>query len=154
MTDHAKQNAAFYAKDIAQMLEALDNDWEMLETLTFEAASDNLTEAEQEELEALRKACQGYESREDAERALYEMPLSIEVRSGWYAPGAEAEAEAEEFQILLSTGGPALRIRGELDKGSPSRAWLEYQDWGTPWTQFFDVEQSTLLRFASFFYFR
>lgn len=150
MTDHAKQNAAFYAKDIANALEAYDNDWEMLETLKFEA--DNLTEAELEELEELSKACQGYESREDAERAIFEMPLSVEVRSGWHAPGAEAEPE--EFQILLSTGGPALRIRGELDRGSPSRAWLEYQDWGTPWTQFFEVEQSTLLRFASFFYFR
>lgn len=152
MTDHAKQNAAFYAKDIAQMLEAYDNNYETLAELEYQARHDDLTDAEAEELQMLTKACNSFESQEDAERAILEMPLSVEVRSGWHAPGAEAEPE--EFQILLSTGGPALRIRGELDNGSPSRAWLEYQDWGTPWTQFFDVEQSTLLRFASFFYFR
>jgi hypothetical protein len=54
----------------------------------------------------------------------------------------------------LSTGGPALRIRGELDEHKqPDRAWLEYQDWGTPWTQYFDVEQDTLLQFCQVFYF-
>ena len=35
--------------------------------------------------------------------------------------------------------------------GEPSRAWLEYQDWGTPWTRFYDADQSTLLAYASHF---
>ncbi len=35
----------------------------------------------------------------------------------------------------------------------PCRAWLEYQDWGTPWTQFFDAEQDTLLTYCRQFYF-
>jgi len=33
------------------------------------------------------------------------------------------------------------------------RAWIEYQDWGTGWTQFFDIEQDTLIEFANVFYF-
>jgi len=42
-----------------------------------------------------------------------------------------------EFFILLCTGGPAVRIMGEIDDGlQPSRAWIEYQDWGTPWTEY------------------
>ena len=46
-----------------------------------------------------------------------------------------------------------MRIRGELSDGQPDRAWLEYQDWGTLWTRFFDVEQDTLLAYAQCFYF-
>ena len=64
-----------------------------------------------------------------------------------------AGAKPFEFCILLSTGGPASRIRGELDNGEPCRAWLEVQDWGTPWTQYFDIEQDTLLAYARCFYF-
>jgi hypothetical protein len=36
--------------------------------------------------------------------------------------------------ILLCTGGPAVRIRGELDRYSePEKPRIEYQDWFTPW---------------------
>jgi hypothetical protein len=58
--------------------------------------------------------------------------------------------------ILLSTGGPALRIRGELDEyKQPYRAWLEYQDWFTPWTEYHgdNVDTDALLAFAAYFYF-
>lgn len=61
--------------------------------------------------------------------------------------------EPEEFRILLSTGGPALQIRGELNHGEPSRCWLEHQDWGTPWTRFFDADRETLMWFAGLFWF-
>jgi hypothetical protein len=90
---------------------------------------------------------------EDAAREeIQESPLSVQVRSGWHNPGEESDAA--EFEILLTTGGPALRIRGDLDEHKqPDRAWLEYQDWGTPWTQYFDVEQETLLEYCRCFYF-
>ena len=76
-----------------------------------------------------------YHDKDAAREAIQEDPLSVEVRSGWVSIGGNMEPE--EFQILLCTGGPAVRIMGELDEhGEPSRAWLEYQDWGTPWTHY------------------
>jgi len=94
-----------------------------------------------------------FEFDEDTAREeIQESPLSVQVRSDWHNPGEESEAA--EFEILLTTGGPALRIRGELDEHKqPDRAYLEYQDWGTPWTQYFDVEQETLLEYCWCFYF-
>ena len=89
------------------------------------------------------------------EEAMREFPLSVEVRSNWYDPCC-GPAAPEEFCILLSTGGPALRIRGDLSEyAEPSRCWLEYQDWGTPWAQYFSrsEDRCTALRwFASLFY--
>jgi hypothetical protein len=74
--------------------------------------------------------------------------------------------EWEEFNILLSTGGPAVRIMGELRYGEPYRAWLEVQDWFTPWTQYYGTNnpddphswanqpsQDVLLTYARQFYF-
>ena len=151
--DHAQQNARAYAESISNALEAFDLDWQMLEELEYEAAHGELSASELEELEELRSKMHGYESKDDAERDILEMPLSVEVRSGWYAPGSQPE-DPEKFCILLSTGGPALRIIGDLDRGEPMKARLQYQDWGISWTEFFDVEQDTLLSFARFFYFR
>lgn len=89
---------------------------------------------------------------ETAEQAIHEDALSVEVRSGWVSPGDKMSAE--QFCILLCTGGPAVRIIGELNEhGEPRRAWLECQDWFTPWTQVFNVSQDTLLAYASCFYF-
>jgi hypothetical protein len=37
----------------------------------------------------------------------------------------------------LAGGGPAVQIMGEFDhKGGVKRCSLQYQDWGTPWTDF------------------
>jgi len=84
--------------------------------------------------------------------------LSVEVRGGWHTPGqltAEEACRPEEFCILLSTGGPALRIMGELDEHcQPTRAYLQYQDWGTPWTDYYETGiGEVLLKWASVFYF-
>lgn len=92
---------------------------------------------EAEELKALEEEAGECTSREDAEQRIHEDALSIEVRSGWTVPGGEMEAE--EFNILLTTGGPAVRIIGELRDGEPYRAWLEVQDWGTPWTEYYET---------------
>lgn len=88
--------------------------------------------------------------------AMREAPLSVEIRDGWREPGDGASLEPTEFRILLSTGGPALRIMGELNHGEPSRCWLEHQDWGTPWARYFSrsaERASALLWFASLFYY-
>ena len=97
---------------------------------------------------------------EDAQEAIQKAPLSVEVRSDWYSPGSEPEAV--EYQILLTWGGPALRITGQLgDHGQANTAGLEYQDWGTPWTRYhpahgdalFDSHNADILTFAQQFYF-
>lgn len=45
--------------------------------------------------------------------------------------------------VLLSTGGPALRIIGGLDEyGQPNEPRLQWQDWGTPWTDHHISEES------------
>jgi hypothetical protein len=103
-----------------------------------------------EELAELEEAAGDANSEDEAREILDSDPLSVEVRSDWVTPGEEMTAG--EFRILLCTGGPAVQIRGELDhRGEPSRAWLEYQDWGTPWTQYHDTDQATLLAYASHF---
>ena len=63
---------------------------------------------------------------DDARMSILEDALSVEVRSGWVSLGADrVPMEPEEFCILLTTGGPAVRIRGELDEHKePSRACI------------------------------
>ena len=83
---------------------------------------------------------------------IVEYPLSVEYRSGWSAH--PDDLEPEEFEILLSTGGPATRLYGSLNRfGTPEHIECQFQDWFKPWeTQYTtDAEDSSLLHFASFF---
>ena len=98
------------------------------------------------------------DDEEDAEAAsneICEAPLSVRVRSEWYSPGEEPTPG--EYEILLSTGGPALRIRGGLSGyGEPENAYLEWQDWGEPWTELVPGDadgEDALEAFARCFYF-
>jgi hypothetical protein len=97
-----------------------------------------------------------YHDEEKAREYIHQDALSLEVRDGeWHAPG-EDQYSPTQFNILLTTGGPALRIMGELDfTQEPRRAWLEYQDWGTPWTEYHgdNASQEALLTYARCFYF-
>jgi hypothetical protein len=95
---------------------------------------------------------------EKLEREIDEYPLSVLVRSGWYVPGTDdGECSAAEYEILLSTGGPALRIVGDLDNyGQPEgEPRLEWQDWGTPWTEHRTTreERDALAAFAGHFWY-
>jgi len=102
----------------------------------------------------------------DARNAIEESALSVEVRTNWYDPySKDADTKPGEYRILLTWGGPALQLVGELtEHGEPETAKLQHQDWGTGWTDSFpyitdreSVEwgayQETLLTFARFFYF-
>ena len=81
-----------------------------------------------------------------------EIPLSLLVRSDWHVPGGESTYS--QFELLLSTGGPAIRILGELDSyGEPYRPALQYQDWGTPWQRHPESNVDALLWFAGQFYY-
>jgi hypothetical protein len=94
------------------------------------------------------------EAREEAEQTIQEDPLSVQVRSGWHNPGEKAENE--EFEILLCTGGPAVRIIGELDEhNEPERAKIEFQDWFTSWMDYplDSEEEEDVLTYCRSFYF-
>jgi len=97
------------------------------------------------ELAELESAAGECTSREDAEQRIQDDALSVEVRSEWHSPGDANGIGNGEFQILLSTGGPASRIMGELRDGEPHRAWLEVQDWGTSWTHYHEEGLSDVL---------
>lgn len=101
------------------------------------------------ELEDLQAEAGEYTDADEVSTALHEYPLSVEIRSGWESVGEPLEPT--EYAILLSTGGPAARIRGELDEhGAPASAWMEAQDWGTPWTEVRTRYDDALLEFAQF----
>ena len=113
-----------------------------------------MSEEGAQELAELEEQAGDCESREDAERRILEDALTVEVRSAWRTP--QDEPVDTEFRILLCTGGPAVQIRGELNSyGQPCRAWLEYQDWGTPWTARINEpgDEDALLEYARCFWF-
>ncbi len=162
LTDAEKDAAADLAAAIRAAEEAADSEEERaaLDAAVKEAAeaaedaADRLADFDRDELgelEAAARPC-GNEcvDADQARLMIEEDALSVQVRSGWVSPGEEMQAE--DFEILLATGGPAVRIRGELDaNGEPHRAWLEVQDWGKPWTQYFGIEKDTLLAYANCF---
>jgi hypothetical protein len=148
--DHGQNNARAWLDSIREMVAAL----EALESgETEETTIDGDT----------------YTDPDEVRERIQESALSVRVRSGWFEPQAElidATRRPAEFEILLTTGGPALRIIGELDDyGQANNARLEYQDWGTPWTQFSlfthdgktiqeaSAAESDVLTFAQCFYF-
>ncbi len=93
-------------------------------------------------------------AREVAMTAIHEDPLSIELRSGWEIHASDFHPE--EFRILLCTGGPAVRIVGELDRGEPCSPRLEFQDWFSPWVPYEDLgssDRDALLEYCRCFYF-
>jgi hypothetical protein len=161
-------------REKVRKLEAAREGWPI-----FEARGDKFAERDQDEDEAptLYTAEEiaaehgddwialepGEELTEDsARREIDETPLSVEVRSAWYSQAGDADSKPAEFQILLCTGGPAVRIIGTLNQYlEPDKARLEFQDWGTPWLEWhaegvaddFDKIDETLLAFAGCFYF-
>jgi hypothetical protein len=81
-----------------------------------------------------------------------EVPLSLLVRSDWHEPGGESTYA--QFELLLSTGGPAVRILGELDSyWEPYRPALQFCDWGLGWTDHPESSIDALLWFAGQFYY-
>ena len=95
-----------------------------------------------------------YHDEDDARQRIDEHPLDIEVRSDWHHPGDQDPPR--EYMILLCTGGPAVRIVGDLNEhGEPDTARIEYQDWFTYWERLpINREQENyLLDYARCFYF-
>lgn len=88
---------------------------------------------------------------DDIQRQIDEMPLSVEVRTGWHTPGYDIDAG--EYRILLTWGGPFVQIIGDLTSfGEPESAALQCQDWLTGW-ETVPADEIVLLDFARCFYF-
>jgi hypothetical protein len=146
---HAEQNAQGHAEAIAA---------------AYEAHQFCAEEGEGRHLSREAKAClkeHGYDGTnhddvaEAIEEAAREQPLSVCVRcSEWQNLCESSDLAPDEFQILLSTGGPALRIVGDLNNYlEPCRARLQHQDWGTPWTEWLLGDDEALLWFARLFWY-
>lgn len=143
----AKDQAKVQYESICEILAALDVDYDRLEELED---SEDLCEDDIAELVRLREAAGDCTSQDEAQERLYESPLSVQVRSGWEDPGVGLTAY--EFEILLCCGGPAVRIRGELDEHmQPDCAYMEFQGWFQPWVKFHDADEATLLAYANQF---
>jgi len=160
--DHGQTNAAAWYGSICEMVAALNCDFDRRDDLRNFAADPAapLNDEERAELADLlaTSTLDGYvmENSDNVRERIQESVLSVEVRSAWYSPGDPdcRDMAPEDFQILLTTGGPALRLIGELDEHcQPTRAVLQFQDWGTPWTDYYTGDMDTLLAFASCFYF-
>ena len=113
--------------------------------------------AQLESIQGMVKALADGEEYEeqDAEEAIQEDPLEVSIRANWHSPGEDTDVDLE-YKILLCTGGPAVRIIGELDRyKQPDSVKLQYQDWGTGWeTLWTDAEEDeALLSYAQHFYY-
>ena len=94
-----------------------------------------------------------YNQQDELRESILNSALSVEFRSGWSTN--PEQLEIEEFKILLSWGGPALRVIGDLDKyKQPENIKMQFQDWGTPWTDFeiTESQQKALNWFCDIFY--
>jgi len=130
MTDHAISNARAWAETICKGIAALRALEGGEETASFDGEE--------------------FDDADTVRERLEEMPLSVRVRDGWRSPGDESDGP-EEFEILLSTGGPALRIYGKID----GEHALQWQDWGTPWTDYRDTtdeQDQAIATFVGLFY--
>lgn len=94
-----------------------------------------------------------YNQQDELRESILNSALSVEFRSGWSTN--PEQLEIEEFKILLSWGGPALRVIGDLDQyKQPENIKMQFQDWGTPWTDFeiTESQQKALNWFCDCFY--
>ena len=129
--NHALENAKAHIESIVEDFEKIS----FLESL-------NVTSNEEEE------------EIEQIKEGINNSALSVEFRSGWSTNFDELEIE--EFKILLSWGGPALRIIGDLDQYKQAEnIKLQFQDWGTSWTDYElkEEEEESLNWFCNCFYF-
>lgn len=174
--DDARNQAMVQVSSIEAMIAAYDVDYDRLEELRDERESlvsdvnlysldsgdsANLIVAQAaliawerenaEELAELESAAGDCKDQENAETRIIEDALCVEYRSGWTSD--KSEFSADEFRILLCTGGPHVEIRGELDHwGEPSRCWIIYKDWGTSGELTgADFDHDTVLRYCGFF---
>lgn len=160
MTVQAKNDALEQAHaqmaSVHALVAALSVDFDRLGDLRELESGKHLDAAELEELAELEEQAGDVCEYDEAAQRIREDALSVEVRSSWCAvENWGKDAELAEFRIVLCTGGPHVQIRGELNGTMPTRAWLEYQGWGTPMAERVNQpgDQDALLAYAREFWF-
>ena len=112
------------------------------------------------QLEAIVELVDKFESAKNdsdldkAEQAIQENSLSAQVRSDW--EDSSETLKAAEFNILLCTGGPDVRIIGDLSEdGEAVKVSIQHQDWGTHWQTIgmTNEQASKVLTYCRQFYF-
>ena len=92
-------------------------------------------------------ALEHYGWAESIEQRAQEEVLSVDCLA-IYPPEEEME-----YQVLLSWGGPASRLRVRTDfYGEPLDVWFEYQDWFTPWIEAPNMDRASLCDYVSQFF--
>ena len=167
-TNNAEAQAWAQYESIAAMVAALDCDYDRLEELR-ESAKENRAivaayaekmddwqanadaAAELEELAELEEQSNGMASEDEAQEAIQEHPLCIDVRSDWVTPGEDMEAS--EFRIVLCTGGPHVEIVGDLDHyKQPCSVRILYKDCGASGS-IYGFDSSIVERYCAQFFF-
>lgn len=93
-----------------------------------------------------------YSSTEDVIDTVKDNALSVEVRSTW-TTNTES-FEAEEFRIVLCTGGPHVEIRGNIGlHGQPEDPEVYSSDWFEGLQRFPLADYDALEWFCGLFYF-
>lgn len=116
------------------------------EAKAFKKVYQDWLQENEEELTSLEGKADGCEGQDAARQRIEEDPLSIEFRTAWISQRETVERDDwAEACILLATGGPAVQIMVELNDGQPHRAYLQVQDWGTPWTNYYEAGCDELL---------
>jgi hypothetical protein len=137
---------------IEEMVAALQADYDRLEELR-DIADDPETKysewEDREEYEELKEAAGDCESEDDARQRIDEDPLSLRI----FGERTSGEWEATNYELLLGTGGPAVRIVGDLNDGEAASARLEVQDWFKPWTEYGPTDDDVLMAYVGCFYF-
>ena len=170
-SNQALEAAAAALQSIIDMVTALEVDYARLEELREERDDLHLQmhddvpgsgeafkewEAEYaEEWGDLELDAGDCEDREDALALIQESAVEVKVRSGWSYAGCIRNTP-REFRIVLTTGGPHVELRGELDENlCPDRVQLFYQGWGEPLTELgvSSEDHRYLLTYVSNFYF-
>jgi len=119
----------------------------------YREAARNVKEWEEEnaeELAKLEEAAGDCQDEDDARQRIAEDPLSLRV----FGERTGGAWETTSYELLLGTGGPAVRIVGDLNEhGEPESARLEVQDWFKPWTEYLGADDEVLMSYAERFYF-
>ena len=157
---HGQKNAEAAMESIMVMVKRLnhcaecDGDSDECELTTEEIfAGINLSYSEG--AEATDEDREEYHDEDKARECIQEDALEVSVRAkGWRRPGEAVEAD--EYRILITWGGPACQVTGQLDGHmEPENAKIQFQDWGTPWITMptTDEQDQALLTYARQFYF-
>ncbi|WP_427921152.1 hypothetical protein [Streptomyces sp. cg40] len=112
------------------------------------------TIAQTQEAKLLTDAQAFYDATFDAETLALLDQAADGDDAAWDALNAMTYNVTQEVThyVTLAGGGPAARLAVTVnDDGDVENAWLEYQDWLTPWTRAPKQDRETVKRLATIF---